>query len=301
MSWAGPKYFEAKLDLVDANGVDPDEMARSLSRSSQSSSRVLDALRADRERETGRHDKGERDRERDMPLATSQIQAASLTLDHAAMAQMREMESRQDNSSAGSTSTTRRKNKLSSSAPLSSPRNIFHSNDSASQIQTQYPDPFKCHGDYCSLVTRPVGSLAIAPDKSTADHVMEKLFTSKELGIMRKSPNYNRMMDYAAGNGPGLAVVTQKSIILARKERRGLTLDRSEDVEDWKHYPITPRQNSAAALRSEIEQATSTATKAEREQAARTAQVDRDLKAEQVPNFPILCVIISGFSRYVGS
>ena len=127
---------------------------------------------------------------------------------------------------------------------------------------------------------RPVGSLTT--DKNTKEHLLEKIFTSKELGIMRKSSNYNRMMDFSAANGPGFAVITQKSIILARKERRGLTVDKSDDIEDWRNYPITPRQNSAEQLRAEIEMATSTTTKAERELAARSAQVNHDLKAEQV-------------------
>jgi hypothetical protein len=252
MSWAGPKYFEAKLDEPKPE----DSMGR---RSSHSASRLLSSWST------------ESDKKADFPLAATQLQTASMTLDNSVL----------DSQLGGSQAQDpKKKTKLSSSVPLPSPRNIYLSNENAQPLQSNYPDPFKCHGDYCHVQMRPIGSLTT--DKSTKDHSIEKLFTAKELSIMRKNPSYGHMMDYAAANGPGLAAVTQKSILLARKERRGLTADKSEDIEDWRHYPSTPRQNSAASLRAEIEQATSSTSKADRESAARSAQVDRELKAEQV-------------------
>jgi hypothetical protein len=252
MSWAGPKYFEAKLDEPK-----PEESMER--RSSHSASRLLSSW------------SNESVKRADLPSAATQLQTASMTLDNSVL----------DSQSASSQAQDpKKKSKLSSSAPLPSPRNIYLSNESAPPLQSSFPDPFKCRGDYCHLQLRPIGSLTT--DKSTKDHSIEKLFTAKELSVMRKNPSYGHMMDYAAANGPGLAAVTQRSIILAREERRGLTTEKTEDVEDWRHYPSTPRQNSAASLRAEIEQATSSTSRADRESAARSAQVDRELKAEQV-------------------
>ena len=54
-----------------------------------------------------------------------------------------------------------------------------------------------------------------------AAHMIEKCFTHKELEILRKDRNFGSMMDFSA-DGPGLATISQRSIILARKERRGM-------------------------------------------------------------------------------
>lgn len=248
MSWAGPKYFEAKLDEGKPEESSPPSH----------SSRLMSSTWSD-----------ENDKKAEFPLAAAQLQAASQTLDNSILET--QLSGSQD---------LKKKNKLASSAPLPSPRNIYISAENSHPLQSSFPDPFKCHGDYCNIQMRTIGSLTT--DKSTKDHSLEKMFTAKELSIMRKNPSYGRMMDYAAANGPGLAAVTQRSILLARKERRGLTREKSEDTEDWRHYPITPRQNSAANLRAEIELATSNTSKAERESAARSARVDRELKAEQV-------------------
>lgn len=272
MSWAGPKYFEAKLDSQlqeEEEQQQQQDLNNSTSLRSMSSSTTTNYMLQKNGNLNSTWNTNEFDKKADFPLAASQLQAASLTLDNSVL-----------ESQTSLIQDSKRRSKLVNSAPLSSPRNIFLSSENNQQIQGKFPDPFKCHGDYCNIQMRPVGSLTT--DKSTKEHSLEKIFTSKELGIMRKSPNYNRMMDFTATNGPGFAVITQKSIILARKERRNLTIDKSEDIEDWRNYPITPRQNSAEALRAEIEMATSTTTKAERELAARSAQVDHDLKAEQV-------------------
>lgn len=260
MSWAGPKYFE--------NLLDEEKSDQELGHQSTSSQTKL---------MSSTWNQG--DNKAEFPIATSQLQAATITIDHSIVeAQIQD---------------PKKKSKLSSSMPLSSPRNIYLTNDNAPPIQSKFPDPFKCHGDYCHIQMKPIGSLTT--DKSTKDHTLERLFTAKELAVMRKSSNYSRMMDYSATNGPGLAAITQKSIILARKERRGLTIEKTEDNEDWRHYPITPRQNSAAALRAEIEQATNTTSKADRESAARSAQIDRELKAEQVfpsSHYPVISEMV---------
>jgi hypothetical protein len=253
MSWAGPKYFEGKLD----EGKSPEESLPP----SHSSSRLISSTWSN-----------DNDRKAEFPLAATQLQAASLTLDNSVL----------ETQSAATSQDPKRKSKSASSVPLPSPRNLFISAENTQPLQSSFPDPFKCRGDYCNIQMRSIGSLTA--DKSTKDHTLEKMFTTKELAVMRKNPSYGRMMDYAATNGPALAAVTQRSIILARKERRGLTREK-EDTEDWRHYPLTPRQNSAASLRAEIELATSNTSKADRESAARSAQVDRELKAEQVCDF----------------
>lgn len=269
MSWAGPKYFENLLD----DGKN-DQEGNHESNLSSSTTKVMSTTWQ------------QGDNKAEFPIATSQLQAATITLDNSIIeAQLNNIQD------------PKKKSKLSSSMPLSSPRNIYLSNENAPPIQSTFPDPFKCHGDYCHIQMKPIGSLTT--DKSTKDHTLEKLFTSKELTIMRKNSSYPRMMDFAAVNGPGLAAITQKSIILARQERRGLTVEKTEDNEDWRHYPITPRQNSAAALRAEIEQATNTTSKADRESAARSAQADRELKAEQVHVSMSFFDMTLGFSEYV--
>lgn len=47
------------------------------------------------------------------------------------------------------------------------------------------------------------------------------------------------MMDFSA-DGPGLAMITQKSIHLAKKERRGIE-ESGADSTSWQHYPDSPR------------------------------------------------------------
>ena len=256
MSWAGPKYFEAKLegnDLVDRSG-------------SSTGTRALSPTKS-RGQDRDRTPKNKAD----FSMASAQIQAATATLDNAVL-------DGQSVTSGGMGSTQGRRAR-NSSGPLKSPRNIYSTVESHAPIQSTFPDPFKCRGDYCNVQMRNIGSLAT--EASARVHMVEKMFSSKELSVLRKNKHYGEMMDFRAVNGPALAALTQKSIILARRERRGLTVE-EEDNEDWRVYPVTPRQNSALQLKKDTESLGAGASQADRDEAARSAQVDRDAKAEQV-------------------
>ena len=81
--------------------------------------------------------------------------------------------------------------------------------------KTKFPDAFKCKGEYCNVRFKTSGELY--SHSKNAIHLLEKCFTHKELEILRKDKNYGSMMDFSA-DGPGLATISQRSIILARKE-----------------------------------------------------------------------------------
>ena len=103
---------------------------------------------------------------------------------------------------------------------------------------SNFPQAFKCKGDYCEIRLKYIGNLSIEPEANS--HLPERYFTFKEIEILRKDSRFNKMMEYGA-NGPAFAMISMKSILLAREEHRGLS---SEDPskEIWNHYPITPRQ-----------------------------------------------------------
>ena len=79
--------------------------------------------------------------------------------------------------------------------------------------KTQFPDAFKCKGEYCNVRFKTSGDLY--SHSKNAAHMIEKCFTHKELEILRKDRNFGSMMDFSA-DGPGLATISQRSIILAR-------------------------------------------------------------------------------------
>jgi hypothetical protein len=257
MSWAGPKYFEAKLDgedHMDTKSYDTGPSRPNSRLGSASSWSKEDSYKAD------------------PSLASTQLQMASLTLDTAVI--------QAQNASAEAAGLKRKKG--SNTLPLSSPRNLYSTDPNPSRpIQGSFPDPFKCRGDYCHMSVKAVGSLTQS-DQVTRDHGIEKLFSQKELNVMRKNPNYGRMMDFSAANGPALAAITQRSILLARKERRGMSSDKAENLEDWRAYPTTPRQNSAELLRADLESVSNNKSQAERDMIARSALADKELRAEQV-------------------
>ena len=71
---------------------------------------------------------------------------------------------------------------------------------------------------------------------------MEKLFSLNEMKVLRNHDQYRRMLELAS-MGPNLSSIHMKSIILARQERRSLRTDGDcGENNDWKSYPLTPRQ-----------------------------------------------------------
>merc|ERR1711871_412868 len=105
--------------------------------------------------------------------------------------------------------------------------------------ESKFPDPFKCKGDFCHFRANLTGSLS--RDKGLdINHVQEKLFTQKELEVLRKNKRFNQMMSFGS-DGPALAALSQKSIIMARREQRGGIVGATE-TDAWKQYPTTPRE-----------------------------------------------------------
>lgn len=137
---------------------------------------------------------------------------------------------------------------------LLSPRNLYQQaeSDNSQSGQSQYPNPFKCKGDYCNVFVRPVGGHA--PDANYKVHTVEKYFSAAELAVLRKNRQFSQMMDFSAVNGPALAAITNRSLLLAREELRSSRAEESRS-EDWRTYPPTPRQNSAQLLRQSVSQA----------------------------------------------
>jgi hypothetical protein len=107
----------------------------------------------------------------------------------------------------------------------------------------QFPDAFKCKGEYCNIRFKTSGDLH-APSRMDV-HLFEKCFTQKELDLLRKDKNYGSMMDFSA-DGPGLATITQRSIILAKRERRGMEASGASG-QAWKTYPVSPRDRASSA------------------------------------------------------
>lgn len=115
--------------------------------------------------------------------------------------------------------------------------NVFHAPTASTDITGPFPNPFKCKGDYCSFLLTPAGHLATHPDHAK-EHLLQKLFTAKEVEQLRKDRNFSRMMEFESA-GPALAELTMRSIILARQERRGL--DAVNTSQPWNSYPDSPR------------------------------------------------------------
>lgn len=136
----------------------------------------------------------------------------------------------------------------------------------------KFPDPFRCHGDYCRIRLQTVGPLY--SDSSSSMHFAEKLFTKKEIDILKKDKRFGQMMEFGA-DGPGLAAISMKSIILARQDRRGMEKDAFQK-EPWESYPLTPRQKGVT-LRQKL-----AALDVNGGSDAHTAELERDLKLQEV-------------------
>lgn len=213
MSWAGPKYFEGELD----SRVNSAHSITSASRASSSYKLNTESV------VTFENSKA------DALTTSSQVHAATSTI---------------------LSSSMKNNSKASRREIPSSPRNIFSASEAAvqpSQLQSTFPDPFKCKGDYCNVSLKQAGSLN--PDVQLKHHIHEKLFTRKELEILHKDKRFSQMMDFGATNGPALAAITHSSILLARKERKDYSSNKEEEA-DWKNYPVTPRQQTANQIGS---------------------------------------------------
>lgn len=100
----------------------------------------------------------------------------------------------------------------------------------------KFPQAFKCKGDYCDFLVTPTGNLAA--HESAAEHHAHKLFTKKEIEMLRKDKNFAQMMQYES-SGAGLAALTMRSILLARQERRGMSVENTS--QPWNTFPDSPR------------------------------------------------------------
>ena len=124
--------------------------------------------------------------------------------------------------------------------------NVIESDNILDPNKNQFPDAFKCKGEYCHIKLVAGGELQ---QSAKADaHTIEKCFTQKELDTLKKHKSFAQMMDFSA-DGPGLAVISNKSIVLAQKERRSLEAS-GEDGMSWNRYPLSPRSK----LKSSAEQ-----------------------------------------------
>lgn len=115
--------------------------------------------------------------------------------------------------------------------------NVTQQYKDVSEVTGQFPHPFKCKGDYCNFIVTPSGALAADMEKAS-EHIVQKLFSAKEIEQLRKDKNYNQMMEFESA-GPALAILTMRSILLARQERRGLDTGNSDQL--WNTYPDSPR------------------------------------------------------------
>ena len=102
-----------------------------------------------------------------------------------------------------------------------------------------YPNAFKCKGDYCNFL---IDSKHASISNTAIEHLTKKLFTESEILRLRKDKNFNKMMEFES-TGPALAIMTMRSIVLARQERRGLIAPDVNDLNNqpWNKYPESPR------------------------------------------------------------
>jgi CheY-like chemotaxis protein len=102
-----------------------------------------------------------------------------------------------------------------------------------------YPNAFKCKGDYCNFL---IESKHASISDTAIEHLTKKLFTESEILRLRKDKNFNKMMEFES-TGPALAIMTMRSIVLARQERRGLIAPDINNLNNqpWNKYPESPR------------------------------------------------------------
>ena len=238
MSWAGPKYFEAENEEKRLQANDPKTTQKN----------KPDFMSFDPP-----------EKQIDVGLASTQISSASNVVDEYAHEMSAGIYLQHDRRLYSPNSCNyeccaiagRRKSRH----KMTSPRQLYSQSeqDLSNNGLSQFPNPFKCKGDYCNVFVRPVGGHA--PDVNYKVHTIEKCFSAKELECLRKNRQFNKMMDFSAVNGPALAAITNRSILLAREELRNVQGADDRKADDWRVYPVTPRQNSAEMLRRSVSMA----------------------------------------------
>jgi hypothetical protein len=208
MIWAGPKYFEGELDRKFEEERNP-ELARSV-RSPTSSTKKLSRGESRRASSAVVN--------QEMSVSATQLQSASDVIEK-----------------TFDTNKSKRAQYLDTSLPqLVVPNPDVVSTGS-------FPQVFKCKGRFCHMKVLTGGFMAPSGDSSITEHVSEKLFTEKELEILRKDKRFGQMMEFGVA-GPALAAISGKSIVLAERDRRSVQ-SKTEDA-DWMHYPVTPRSST---------------------------------------------------------
>lgn len=129
-------------------------------------------------------------------------------------------------------SSTKKSNPL---KKLSSSHTFATNDESLAVDDKKFPNPFKCRGDYCNICVQNVGQLSLDSSKGST-HTARKLFTEFELQKLRKDARFNSMMEFGS-SGLGVAEMSMRSIILARKEQRGTKTN--TDSQSWKEYPVS--------------------------------------------------------------
>ncbi len=139
-------------------------------------------------------------------------------------------------SSASVTAKPQRKRVNENESSSNNNYNVTQQTVDTTEAAGQFPHPFKCKGDYCNFLVTPAGNLAA--HETAAEHHYAKLFSAKEIAQLRKDKNFSQMMQFESA-GPALAVLTMRSIILARQERRGI--DAGDTSQPWNTFPDSPR------------------------------------------------------------
>jgi hypothetical protein len=132
-------------------------------------------------------------------------------------------------------SSTKKTNKLTPLKKLSSSHTFATTDESLPIDEKKFPNPFKCRGDYCDICVQNVGQLSMDSSKVSV-HTERKLFTESELQKLRKDARFNSMMEFGS-SGLGVAEISMRSIIHARKEQRGTKT--KSDSQSWKDYPVS--------------------------------------------------------------
>lgn len=127
-------------------------------------------------------------------------------------------------------------------------------------LKTNYPDPFKCKGDYCKVTMHAVGPLFMDPDlKEMHATPLDRFFSKEELQKLQKQRKWKDMMHqhvaYQRGETNDMPHMTMKSLIQARRERRGVFAE-NVNRDSWQNFPITPRH--AKSLRDHLNELRST-------------------------------------------
>ena len=146
---------------------------------------------------------------------------------------------------------TKKSNKLNNPYTISMDEN--DKNNDVSSIHSA-ANPFRCRGDYCQVRMRTEGVLQ-SESSSLSGHIKDKneiFFTETEF-IKLKSSDKNFDMDNFENNNTNINnnninninnessdIISMKSIILARNEKRGM---KKTDKNDWESYPNTPLIN----------------------------------------------------------